>query len=338
MIDMSPPYQRGGGIWNNSDQAFLIDSIINGFDIPKIYVADFTYGDSPLNILKTQYAMVDGKQRFEAIFGFFLGNVLLAKDFVYDADPSKFLGGLSYRDLKINHPSVAEEFENYNLNVMSIITQDVSRVADVFVRLNRNRALTGAELRNAMRGPVPDYIRQIADHRFFLSCIRFSISRGQHRNTAAKLLLIEFRDELVDVKKTNLDRFVREAERSDSPVWDFEQVTVRVKAMLDVLADIFIIKDPLLRSEGPVVMYYWFVRTLPQSERVGIREFFVFFESIREQNRKGKPIRLSSDEDSDRLELHRFDALNRSTNDSGSLVSRFAIMQRWLRRWKSDQP
>ena len=48
-IDMNPPYQRRGGLWSQTDKAYLIDSILNGYDIPKIYVADFTWGSSALN-------------------------------------------------------------------------------------------------------------------------------------------------------------------------------------------------------------------------------------------------------------------------------------------------
>jgi len=43
-IDMVPVYQRQGRLWSRGDKAFLIDSILNGYDIPKIYMADFTVG------------------------------------------------------------------------------------------------------------------------------------------------------------------------------------------------------------------------------------------------------------------------------------------------------
>lgn len=36
-INFSPSYQRMGGIWNKRQKQMLIDSILNGFDIPKIY-------------------------------------------------------------------------------------------------------------------------------------------------------------------------------------------------------------------------------------------------------------------------------------------------------------
>ena len=74
------------GIYRSpTDKAYLIDTILNGFDIPKIYLADFTWRDSPLNRKRLPYAIIDGKQRFEAIFDFFKGEVTLNDDFVYRA-------------------------------------------------------------------------------------------------------------------------------------------------------------------------------------------------------------------------------------------------------------
>ena len=99
-IDMNPKYQRHGRLWSISDKAYLIDSIINGFDIPKLYMADFTWGESPLNENRLPYAIIDGKQRLEAIFDFFDGKIVLNEDFKYLPDPDLKLGGLSYKEFK----------------------------------------------------------------------------------------------------------------------------------------------------------------------------------------------------------------------------------------------
>src|SRR5687768_5365417 len=111
-IDMEPPYQRRGRLWSAADKAYLVDSILNGFDVPKLYVADFTYTDSPLNKKRLPYAIIDGKQRFEAIFDFFEGRITLNPDFVLLENPSLRLGGLGYRDLTQNHGDIAEIFDN----------------------------------------------------------------------------------------------------------------------------------------------------------------------------------------------------------------------------------
>src|SRR5664280_1016970 len=87
VIDFDPPYQRRGGLWSTSDKSFLIDSILNQYDIPKIYVADFTLMPSQLNTKSRHYAVIDGKQRFESILDFLDGNITLDSKFVLATDP-----------------------------------------------------------------------------------------------------------------------------------------------------------------------------------------------------------------------------------------------------------
>src|SRR5688572_28099930 len=190
-IDVDPLYQRRGRLWADTDKAYLVDSILNGFDIPKVYMADFTWGDSQLNKRKLPYAIIDGKQRMEAIFDFFDGNVVLNDDFVYLANPRLSLAGLGYPDLQKNYPEIAEEFDNFNLHVVSVFAQDEEPINELFVRLNRSKPLTGAEVRNAMTGPAPEVIRQIAKHEFFRELLSFKVGRGQDLNAAAKFLLCE---------------------------------------------------------------------------------------------------------------------------------------------------
>ena len=173
VIDFDPPYQRRGGLWSPSDKAFLIDSVLNEFDIPKMYIADFTFGPAPFNEKNTRYAVIDGKQRFESIFDFFDGQLVLARDFAYVRDPSLRLAWLSYRDLRANYPRVASQFDNFNLTVMSVITDEEGKINELFVRLNRNKTLTGPEIRNAMEGLVPKLFRRLAAHPVLTECVSF---------------------------------------------------------------------------------------------------------------------------------------------------------------------
>ena len=99
---MTPVYQRRGGLWSPKNKAFLIDSILNDFDIPKLYIADFTWGNTTLNHQSKAYAVIDGKQRFETIFDFFEARVVLDEGFVYSDDSSLSLEGLGYKDLEHN--------------------------------------------------------------------------------------------------------------------------------------------------------------------------------------------------------------------------------------------
>jgi hypothetical protein len=83
------------------------------------------------------------------------------------------------------YPQVAESFDQYNLTVMTAVASSEEPIDELFVRLNRSKPLTGAEIRNAMRGPAPGIIRRISRHNFFQVCARFQMKRAQDQNAAA---------------------------------------------------------------------------------------------------------------------------------------------------------
>ena len=330
-IDMDPPYQRKGRLWSASDKAYLIDSIINGFDVPKLYMADFQFGGNNLNGSKLQYAIIDGKQRLEAIFDFFDGALLLNDDFILKTRPDAKLGGLSLKDLRKNHSIVAETFETETVDIMSVVTNDESDINELFVRLNRSKPLTGAEIRNAMIGPVPDVIRNVAKHPFFTDNIRFSVNRAGDYNTAAKLVLFEFASKPTNTKKKDLDTFAALREIEDTRL---ELAARRAVDTLDNMQEVFLPKDELLSSAGPLPVYYWLVREMPFETQTFLREFLVTFEreraAIRAQHIKGGPAK------EDQV-FARYDALNRSVNDIGSHQGRFEILRDQLPIWLHNQ-
>jgi hypothetical protein len=325
-IDMNPPYQRRGRLWSPSDKAYLIDSIINEFDIPKFYMADFTWGDSSLNIHRLPYAIIDGKQRLEAIFDFFDGNITLNDNFVYLKNPSLKLGGLGYRDLKQNYPEIAEEFDNANLTIMSVRSNSEELINNLFVRLNRNKPLTGAEIRNAMVGPVVDVFRRIANHDFFTTNISFSVKRMTDQDTAAKMLMLEFHERVLETKRKNLDEFVKLISNEKKEDKDkLELAGRRVIECLDDMATIFLPKDRLLSSAGVIPIYYWLVRDIGEEYYPGLREFLVRTEEQRKIALKLIVIDPQSDEIDQ--ELVQFNSYYRSPNDASSIEGRFRILK-----------
>src|SRR5690606_13275367 len=169
LLDLSPSYQRRGNLWSDWKKAHLIDTVLNNFDVPKLYVADFTKASgSNLNTSKKPYSIVDGKQRFGAFFGFFKDEFPLNMSFVLDENPKLNLAGLVFSDLKRKHPSIAARLENYTPTVMSIVTNDDLKITELFTRLNSGVSANAAERRNAMPGPASEIIRLITASRFFM--------------------------------------------------------------------------------------------------------------------------------------------------------------------------
>jgi len=327
LIDFDPPYQRRGRLWSARDKAYLIDTIINGFDVPKLYLADFQFGQSSLNSSKLPYAIIDGKQRLEAIFDFFDNKITLNDDFKFRKQPDLKLAGLSLKDLKSTFPKIADNFENSSLDIMSVFAEEEEDIHEIFVRLNRSKPLTGAEVRNAVVGPVPEVIRKLATHDFFEENIRFGVSRAGDLNAAAKILLFEYENKPTATKKVDLDKFAKEMIDKDR----LELASRRSIDTLNYMAEIFIPKDMLLASAGMFPVYYWFIKGINPEFYGSIRDYLVWFEAERKKNRdrqKGRSGALDLDPN-----LSRFDTLNRSTNDLQSHVGRVEILDKFLPKW-----
>lgn len=310
-LDLSPPYQRSSGVWSGVDKAFLIDSIINGYDIPKFYIADFSYVSSELNLKGRPYAVIDGRQRFEAIFDFFDNRIRLNSDMIYLGEERIKLSGMLFKEIKEKFPKIAQRIENFNINVMSVLTDQEEKINDLFVRLNKSKPLTGAEVRSAMVGDVTKLIRNIASSDFFKKYVSFNTERKQDENVSAKILLIEHRSTFVDTKKVNLDRFAAEASLTES---EFDHSAERVMNVLDVMCKNFTPGDKLLKSSGVIPIYYWLAKNHPEAN---LRGKIISFENYRNEFSNTPPIVA-------------YNSASRSTNDLMSYKVRYAVLEAFL--------
>lgn len=326
-IDFEPDFQRTSRVWKDRDKAFLIDSILNGFDIPKIYIADFTKHNIPaLNKRSKSYAVIDGKQRLTAIFAFFKNRLPLQKSFVLETHPTLRLGNLRYSDLKEQQPHIVRILEKYVLDIKVIETDARNKINDVFLRLNKaSKALNGAEVRNAMIGKAVDAIRELGGHRFFIRRIRFATDRSQERNAAAKMLVLEYEGGPAETKKRNLDRFVTDIGKTSGG--RFNRALRRVKVNLNVLHGIFSDQDSLLGAQGHLPLYYMFITRLRPADRKRVRSFLEAFERQRVRNRN------RTTDKGDRA-LDSYDLASRSTNDKISFETRLRVIRSKFAIWK----
>jgi hypothetical protein len=90
-----------------------------------------------------------------------------------------------------------------------------------------------------------------------------------------------------------------------------------------------------LSSAGPVPAYYWLVRQSNLETRAVIREFLLYFERMRKDNRDRQ---IKGTSESDNHILSRYDTLNRSINDVGSHAGRLEILQEELNKWVASKP
>jgi Protein of unknown function DUF262 len=322
LIQLEPPYQRQGGIWTIEKQQLLIDSIINGFDVPKIYFHEF-----PTRRIidgKTfKYAIIDGKQRLQAIWEFLDNKYALQSDFEYFEDPSVRAGGMNFDQLSRAHPDIAALFNATTLNVIAIRTADVEVIEEMFSRLNEAVPLNAAEKRNAIGGPVPAAVRALVGHEFFKDKLPFNNSRYRHYDLAAKFLLWAHEGKVVDVKKIRLDNFAKSMKRDAAGAAEVGAAQIKAERTLDWLAGVFADSDQLLAQVGMVSVL--FLLRLLEGRKFS-RTDLVRFNEARHTNRAAAENDLSEAQ----YELLEFDRFGQSPNDGSALSYRVATLEKFL--------
>jgi hypothetical protein len=123
-ITVNRDYQRSDKVWPESAKSYLIETMILGYPLPKIYLYQIT----DVKSRKTVKEIVDGQQRSLAIQDFFNNNFSLSKGLETDT-----LKGLSYSEL-------AEEdkqaFLSFAISCDLLLGASEGQVVEVFRRMN----------------------------------------------------------------------------------------------------------------------------------------------------------------------------------------------------------
>jgi hypothetical protein len=321
-----PPYQRMGDVWPTEKRQLLIDSILNGYDIPKLYFHEF-FPSRKMDSRIFKYAIVDGKQRLRSIFSYIEGAFSLASDMEYIADPTIQPGGLTYAELARRYPELKTRFDGFVLPIVSILTEDTELIEDMFSRLNEAIPLNAPEKRNALGGPIPPIIRKLSKERFFSRKLPFDNRRYRHFDLATKFLYINEKRNLVDTKKVYLDEFVR-AHKNDPVDRTAKQLASRAEKVLDSMAQVFIDQDFLLRSVGTVVLYYFLFFDARENDWINDieRTALEAFENKRAQNRALAEKSVAKAD----YRLLEYDRLVQSPNDSIAMRYRYAVLRHFV--------
>lgn len=324
-IEMDPIYQRQGEVWSREKQRLLIDSIINRFDIPKIY---FHQHSAPISIdgRKVRYSLVDGRQRLEAIWDFLDGRLALANDFVHIEDGSTDAAGLTFRQLEERQPDIAALFSASTLDIMCIQTDDIELIEEMFSRLNEAVPLNAAEKRNGKGGPLRAATRGVAEMDFFTEKLPFGNSRYRHFDIATKFLRFVDRGGPTDTKKAQLDEFWERFRQSNDTA-RVENLKGRVADVLEAMVDTFEDRDKLLASVGMISLYFLYFLQLDQEwASAPRRDALLQFETVRHLNRYDSEDDLTPPQ----RELLEFDRLSQSPNDEGALKFRLNVLSSFL--------
>lgn len=324
-IMVDPDYQRMGGVWTKEKKQLLIDSILNNYDIPKMYFHVFSREER--NNLGLSYAIIDGRQRLEAIWKFIEGEFTLADDFTYQDDPSLNLAKLSYEDLAQHFPKIKIKFDSFVLPIIGVQTDDLELIEDMFSRLNEAVPLNAAEKRNAIGGTMVQAIRDVSLHPLFTNKVKFNNNRYQHREVVARFLLIESSlhstSKLIDTKKVYLDALAKNYKSDrDQEVEELKSITT---AILENLNNIFTNQDELLRAQGNMVIYYLIMKLAMEENEINkiTRRKLLDFQARVKDNR----VIAETNYEEAKYELLEYDRLTQQgTNDASNIKERVRVL------------
>ncbi|MBI3188255.1 MAG: DUF262 domain-containing protein [Gammaproteobacteria bacterium] len=153
-LQMKPPFQRNP-VWIHPQKSYLIDSILNGFPIPEIYMQEFV--DESGN---EQHIIIDGQQRIRTCLEFIEGG------FEIKEDESPSWGNMKFEDLS---PEEKKKVFGYTFIVRVLPEMSDEDIRGIFQRLNKNVvALNSQELRQATYwGPFIRTMQDISNYNYW---------------------------------------------------------------------------------------------------------------------------------------------------------------------------
>jgi hypothetical protein len=325
MID--PEYQREGSVWTLSKKQLFIDSLLNKYDVPKIYFHNLLNSSDEK---RYDYAIIDGRQRLETIWDFLDNKFSLDAEFKFIEDESTQIGGLYFKDIIKSYPRIATRLYGRSLMIMIVRTSDIDFIEDMFTRLNEAVPLNAAEKRNSFGGPLPQMTRELVKHQFFLKNLKVSATRYRHHDLVAKMLWIAYAipklKTIPDTKKVTLDNFYRSGRLMG--VNELDVLSKDVRQTLDLMSEQFGETDYLLKSASVVPVYFALYH---QSRKLKFhallsRQDLALFEEKREENRR----RFQAEDENVDFKLIEYDELAQSSNDGASISARIETLREFL--------
>lgn len=196
-IVINKDYQRGSGVWPESAKTYFIDSILEGYPFPKIYMYS-TYNEAIKRPIKE---IVDGQQRIDTIRGFMSDKFKLTS-------ASKNYNGMFFSDLDEEDK---RKFQSYQVEFSNILSASRAELLEMFRRINAYTApLSAAEKRHAkFQGLFKWFIvEQADDHSEILETLRVLTSKQISRMLDCEFiaeLAIALDQGVVEKKTTGID-------------------------------------------------------------------------------------------------------------------------------------
>ncbi len=256
-----PEYQRQDRLWPDEKKRLLIDSILRGIDIPKLY----------FNRTKTgEIEVVDGQQRLWAIW-----------EFLDDEYQVKIGAGVR-RFSELPH-KMQDTIREYDLQVTMFQEADDEYLRELFLRLQLGLLLVTGEKLNAATGEMREFtFKAMANHQF-IKRVNIPKRRYAKETLCAQIAINSFtRAKLGSFARTRYEDllfFFQEYERPKGGDREtFDTQTKAIVAVLDELDAAFGTHAAELNNRSYILsIYLVFAELSPQLSSRSARVTFVEF-------------------------------------------------------------
>ncbi|MHB8288697.1 MAG: DUF262 domain-containing protein [Acidimicrobiales bacterium] len=270
-INTDAEYQRGE-VWSEPQQQLLIDSILRGFDLPKIFLRKLPDGSEYL------FDVVDGVQRLTSIWRFLSDEFALPKSYVYDdLGP---VGGRRWSELP---QDAKDRLQFAKVTVTELETDSDDDIRELFQRLQKGEPLNAAERRNAMAGPVRNFVANtLAIHALWPETGLASRRFAWHEMSAIVLALVRAAGPIGLKGADLLSLYEDDTFDPDGPL------AKRTLELMDRLYTVAAIQRGALRTRwGVVDLSVALMRINAENLRPSARAVMAFFQAFEIERRAG---------------------------------------------------
>jgi len=205
MLNINPEYQRGS-VWKEPQQKKLIDSVLRGYPLPLIYLHHKK--KSVAGMQREDLEIIDGQQRINALFKF-KESALKLFDPIKDDKVARFPNFIKQVpcqwatcDYISLSEDLREKFNNTELFIVKVTTDNEDEARDLFIRLQAGLPLNAQEKRDAWPGGFTEFtlkfggkieLTRYPGHDFFKKLVlNNSIDRGAMRTLCAQIGMLFF--------------------------------------------------------------------------------------------------------------------------------------------------
>jgi hypothetical protein len=133
-LELSPKFQRRS-VWNENAKSYLMDTIVRGKPIPKVFIRQKINTSTKLSVRE----VVDGQQRLRTILSYIKDGFQISKKH------NKRYGGLFFSQLSEVDDDVQTNLLNYEISVDLLVNMPDPEILDVFGRLNSYAVVLNAQ-------------------------------------------------------------------------------------------------------------------------------------------------------------------------------------------------